>query len=356
MKVDATLTTMENLSMIKTKYGRVSAALLTVLCMSTNAIKVNAAEYIARIGHLESEAQPRHQALEEVAEVIYERTDGAVEIKIFPSSQLGDQRQMTEGVQFGAIQGTVAPAAFLGGFNPVVSILDIPFLYPADREVSQQIRNSEFGEELLNSFSEKGVKAIALWPNGRKSFTSNEPLDSLHSFEGQRFRTMNSKVLIEQFNALGASAISLPFGELYTALQHGVVDGQENPLDTIQLMKFYEVQDYLLLSEHGVMEDVVLFSMFWWDTLPENYKDVIVEAFNEAVPVVESVKEAAQIEALSEVKDNGMVVYEMSESEQAQFREEVYPSARRAYLEFAGQSGEDLLALYEGVYSQVVRE
>ena len=192
-----------------------------------------AQDFVARIGHLESPQQPRHQGLEMVADLVAERTDGAVELQLFPAAQLGNAREMNEGVQLGVIEGTVSPAAFLGGFNPLVSILDVPYLLPSDRSEAAELRENAFGDAILDSFGQYGFEAIALWPNGRKNFTSNVPLDDAGSFEGQRFRVMDSNILIEQFNAVDASAIALPFSELYTALQTGVVDGQENPLDIL---------------------------------------------------------------------------------------------------------------------------
>src|SRR5438105_1242826 len=200
------------------------------------------AKYSARIGHLEAATQPRHQGLIKVAELVKSRTNGEVEFQLFPSSQLGNARQMIEGTQLGTEEGTVMPAAFLGGFNPAISILDIPFLFPSDRGAAQRLRAGPFGKALLDSFSSRGFVAIALWPNGRKSLTSNKPLDSLEAMKGQKFRVMDSKILIEQFAAVNASAVAIQFGELYTALQTGVIDGQENPLDTISTMKFHEVQ------------------------------------------------------------------------------------------------------------------
>src|SRR5690606_26107714 len=159
-----------------------------------------------------------------------------------------------------------------------------------------------FGQAVLASFEPLGFKALAIWPNGRKSFTSNKPLTDLSAFEGQRFRVMDSKVLIEQFNAVGASAIALPFGELYTALQTGVVDGQENALDTIATMKYNEVQKYLVVSGHGANEDVILFNPNWWNSLPAEHQSAIEQAFEEIRPKVEAIKEESQAKALQALK------------------------------------------------------
>ncbi|MCV6594487.1 MAG: TRAP transporter substrate-binding protein DctP, partial [Silicimonas sp.] len=107
-----------------------------------------AQEFTARIGHLESPQQSRHVHLEKVAALVSERTGGAVEFQIFPQAQLGNQRQMTEGVQLGTLEATVSPAAFLGGFNPAVSVLDIPYLMPGDSAKAQALREGPFGEAL----------------------------------------------------------------------------------------------------------------------------------------------------------------------------------------------------------------
>jgi C4-dicarboxylate-binding protein DctP len=313
------------------------------------------AEFVAKIGHLESDQQSRHVHLQKVAERVLERTDGAVEFQLFPQGQLGQQREMTEGVQLGTLEATVAPAAFLGGFNPAVSVLDIPFLLPEDDEKAQQIRGGAFGQALCETFSTRGVECITLWPNGKKHFTSTQPLASKDDFAGQKFRVMDSSILIEQFNALGASAIALPFGELYTALQTGVVDGQENPLDTIQRMKYYEVQDYLVLSGHGAMEDVVLFNPTFWNSLPQEYQTVITDAFNEVIPDLIAHKAAAVEQALEEIRNAGMEIRELSDQEQAAFREVMYPAARKAFLERAGEEGAALIEIYEREYASVTQ-
>lgn len=311
----------------------------------------SAADFTAKIGHLESDKQSRHVHLVKVGELVKERTNGAVEFQIFPSGQLGNQRQMTEGVQLGTLEATVSPAAFIGGFNPAVSILDIPFLLPADADTAQKLREGEFGKALLDSFATKGVVGVALWPNGMKNFTSNKPLDNLDSFGGQKFRVMDSKILIEQFNALGASAIALPFGELYTSLQTGVVDGQENPLDTIQRMKFHEVQQHLVISEHGAMEDVALFNPVWWNSLPEEYRTIITDAFAEVVPELRAHKAKAVEAALEAIKQGDISVRVASDEEKAALRDKMYDKAKAAYIERAGDSGKDLIGIYEKSYS-----
>lgn len=325
----------------------------TVLALSVGALILGAVpaiaqEFVARIGHLESPQQSRHIYLERVADLVSERTGGAVEFQIFPQGQLGNQRQMTEGVQLGTIQATVSPAAFLGGFNPTVSVLDIPYLMPADNAEAQALREGPFGKALLDSFSARGVVGVAWWPNGKKNFTSNKSLDDISAFEDQKFRVMDSRILIEQFNALGASAIALSFGELYTSLQTGVVDGQENPLDTIQRMKFFEVQDYLVISEHGAMEDVALFNPAWWNSLPQEYRDVITQTFAEVVPGLMEHKAEAVQAAFDVISQSDINIRVASQEERTAFRDLMFEPSVAAYVERAGDAGRGLMDLYSG--------
>jgi tripartite ATP-independent transporter DctP family solute receptor len=327
---------------------RTLISVFAALAIPTGAAYAQNAKYTAKIGHLEAATQPRHQGLVKVAELVKSRTNGEVELQLFPSSQLGNARQMIEGTQLGTNEGTVMPAAFLGGFNPAISILDIPFLFPSDRAASQKLRAGPFGKALLDSFSSRGFVAIALWPNGRKSLTSNKSLDTLEAMKGQKFRVMDSKILIEQFAAVNASAVAIQFGELYTALQTGVIDGQENPLDTISTMKFHEVQKNLVVTEHGVMEDVVLFNPGWWKKLPAAHREVIVKAFDEVRPAFEKNKDAAQNAALEMIRTSGKTNVRIAdEKERARMREAMYPRSRTAYLERAGAEGKKLIALYE---------
>src|SRR5438128_5325142 len=148
--------------MLRTVFAAIAGAALSIGAAQAQP----KAKYSAKIGHLEAPAQPRHQGLVKVAELVKNRTNGEVEFQLFPSSQLGNARQMIEGTQLGTEEGTVMPAAFLGGFNPAISILDIPFLFPSDRGAAQRLRAGPFGKALLDSFSPRGFVAIALWPNG----------------------------------------------------------------------------------------------------------------------------------------------------------------------------------------------
>ena len=259
---------------------------------------------------------------------------------------------MNEGVQLGTLEATTSPAAFLGGFNSAISVLDIPYLLPSDLKKARNLRAGNFGKALLKTFDNSGFKAVAWWPNGFKNFTSNKSLKNISSFKGQRFRVMDSKILIDQFSSLGASAVALPFGELYTSLQNGVVDGQENPLTTIRFMKFYEVQKYLVVSEHGAMEDITLFNPGWWNKLPAKYQTIIIEAFKEVVPGLEKRAAAAQNAALDAIKKSGINIRVADSSERAKLRSIMFDKAKKAYINRAKDTGKSLMSLYEKEYNK----
>lgn len=318
-----------------------------VIAAATPSLTWAQAKYPAKIAHLESPLQPRHRGLEKVAALVKERTNGEVDFKLFPAAQLGNARQLAEGVQFGAIECTVSPVAFVAGFNPVVSVFDIPFLMPDDPEKFSALRAGKFAQFVLDSFKSRGFVAISFWSNGRKNMTSNRPINNVDAFEGQKFRVMDSKVLIEQFSGLRANAIVMQFGELYTGLQTGVVDGQENPLDTIATMKFHEVQKYMVLSRHGVLLDVVLFNPGWWNKLPAGHRKVITDTFVEIRPEVDKLKDEATDKALERIKTSGQLeIRSLSPDERKAWRARMMPKAEAAYIATAGAEGKKALELY----------
>ncbi len=309
--------------------------------------------YVARIGHLENPDQPRHKALVMVAARVKERTKGDVEFQIFPSSQLGGQREMNEGVQLGVLQGTVSATSWMAGFNPLVTILDLPYFLPTDSELAQKLRTSEFGKKLLASFEQKGFHGVGFWPFGFKQMTSNKPLDSLDVLAGQRFRVMASDILMAQFQALGASAVALPFGELYTALQNNVVDGQENPVSSILSMRFYEVQKNILISDHGAIEDVIVFNPAWWASLPQGHRDVISGAFIEVVPELQQLYKTQREAGIELIKNSGANVRVMSDEEKAALRAKAFEPTKAIYLQKNGAAGAELMSLYEAEYAKL---
>lgn len=306
-----------------------------------------AAEFSARLGSLDPTTTAKHRFLLKTAELIKQRTDGKVGITVYPSSQLGTPREEIEAVQLGSLDSIIMTASFLSGFNPAVSIFDIPYIFPTEQKARRELREGPFGKAVLETFRKRGFEPVALWWGGWKVFSSNKPLDNLKDFAGQRFRVMDSKILIRQFAALDASAIVLPFSDLYQSLQTGVIDGQENPIDIIQRMKFYEVQKNVLVDNHGAIIEVVLFSPNFWKKLPDNYRKIIHDTFREVSDSEAQTKEDDAEKSLQFLKKAGLNVRVATAAERKQLRATIYPAGRDAYIKLAGDEGKKLIDLYE---------
>ncbi|UTW11294.1 TRAP transporter substrate-binding protein [Marinobacterium rhizophilum] len=307
---------------------------------------VNATPVEVRIGHVEAPGQPLDQVLNQVAERVKKDTRGEVLIRVFPAAQLGGSRDMTEGVQMGFQQGTVLPLAFLGGFNPLSAVLDIPFLLPEDDSRARQLLAGPFGQSLLQSFDGKGLKGLVFWPGGRKNFSMNAELDSIDDFAGKRFRVMDSKVLMAQMQALGATPVSLPFSDVYMGLQTGGVDGQENPLDSIVRMKFHEVQRSVLLSKHGALENVVLFNPAFWNGLTEEQRQSIKTAFVEASTTLLTLKVAAGEAAAAALLAGPVSVTQPSAELTEALKKAMFPASLKEFTAMTGSEGEQLMQHY----------
>ncbi len=251
-----------------------------VLAVTLSATSVLAAPAVIKIGHDLSEDTPQHHGCLKFKEIVEKKTNGAVSVQIFPSNQLGNDRETTEFLQVGSVQAALIPTAKLSLFAPALQLPDLPFFFPS-REVTYKFLDSEVGDELLAQLEKKGIRGVAFWESGFKQFTANKELKSPDDFKGMKFRTMESPILIEQFKALGANPVPIDFGETYNALQQKVVDGQENPLVSIVRMRFYEVQTNTVISNHGYLPYGFLFSKRWLEKQPADVQKILVAAAKE---------------------------------------------------------------------------
>ncbi|GAI05652.1 unnamed protein product, partial [marine sediment metagenome] len=187
--------------------------------------------------------KPYAIAGEYFAELVKEKTNGEVEIQVFPSSQLGNQRDLIEGLIFGTLDLTLTSTAVLGNFLPKIAIFDLPFLF---RDVKHAYKALDsIGMEIGKELEPKGIKLLAFFENGVRHLTNNvRPVRAPEDMKGLKIRVMEQKIYIEMMKALGANPTPMAFGELFTALQQGTVDGQENPVSHIWTKRFFEVQKY----------------------------------------------------------------------------------------------------------------
>ena len=311
---------------MKLKFSKLVLCVLLMIVMLIMVSFVSNSQDVIKVsyGHGFMQETPHHQSALKFKELVEERTDGKIIVEIFPVGQLGSAREMFESLQMGSQEIALLPTARISGFAPKLQLLDLPFLFP-NREVAYQIFDGEIGQILLASLEQAGVKGVAIYEDGFKHFTANKPIRTLDDFKGTKFRTMESPVIMKQFEALGANPTPLAFSELYNALQQGVVDGQENPLVTIANMRFYEVQDYIALSGHAYLGHVFMFSKKWFDGLSADIQKVLVDTGKELAIWQRQGVAAEEEKYLQTIKDSGTEIITLSDEEKAKMKEVTFP-------------------------------
>lgn len=271
-----------------------------------------------------------------------ERTDGRIRVELYPSGQLYDDAQSLEELPKNTIQMIAITATALVGFNPAFQIVDLPFLFESEEAVTR-FWDGEGGEILTEKLGEHNLKYLGFWTNGYKHFANTErPLTSPEDFEGLTFRTMAGSVLEAQFNALGASSVTMPFPDVYPSLQQGTIEGIENTYVDIETMNFDEVTEHLTISEHARIDYVVLTNTIFWDSLPEDLQQIVEEVMAEVTEEEREIAKELTNDAYETLKERENVeFYELTEDDKAKFREALQP----VYDEFTDVIGEDLIEL-----------
>ncbi|MBQ4567877.1 MAG: DctP family TRAP transporter solute-binding subunit [Desulfovibrio sp.] len=236
-----------------------------------------AAPLTLKLGHIAEPENPYGQGADYFAKLVKERTNGEVEIKVYPSSQLGNQRDLVEGLTFGTVDMTLTGTAVMGNFVPEVAVFDLPFIF---RDVQHAYKALDtVGMELCKKGEARGMITLAIWENGVRHMTNNaRPIRKPEDMKGLKFRVMEQPVYIEMMRSLGASPTPMAMSELYTALQKGVIDGQENPLAHIATKRFYEVQKHISLSGHTYAAEPVLISTIAWKKLTPAQQEILRKA------------------------------------------------------------------------------
>lgn len=259
--------------MMRTLLTACSAVLLSAsLCL--------AAPVTMKLGHIAEPDNPYGQGADYFAKLVKERTNGEVDIQVFPSSQLGNQRDLVEGLVFGTVDMTLTGTAVMGNFVPEVAVFDLPFIF---RDIPHAYKALDtVGMELCKLGEPKGMITLAIWENGVRHMTNNRnAIRKPEDMKGLKVRVMEQPVYIEMMKVLGASPTPMAMSELYTALQKGVVDGQENPLAHIASKRFDEVQKYISLTGHTYAPEVVLISTIAWKKLTPEQQDIVLKAAEE---------------------------------------------------------------------------
>lgn len=303
-------------------------------------------EITIRVAHSSAPDSARDLGAKKFKEVIEAETNGQVTVEIYPSSQMGSPTEQVQAVQLGNLEMSIVPTAFMGGFEPLITLTDIPFLFPNDKDKLLELQQSDAMRQLLDKTDGVGIKTLGIWHTGYKQFTGPKPLNTVESFKGLKFRAMPSPVIFEQFRTLSSSPTDIPFAETYNALQTGTIDAQENPLDTSFDMKFHEVQDYTTITDHGVLDQLIIINKDFYDGLDQSVKDAMDNAFiaGRDVTVEKTYENIERVRQIME--DSGMEFVEVTEQERAAFVEEMQ-AVKEFYVNEFGDEGKQLLEAIE---------
>ncbi len=291
----------------------------TALCagLALTTAQAVSAQTIIRAGHGAQAGHPTQFGLVKLAELVQERTNGAVVIEVYPDRQLGEEREMVEGLQLGTVDMVVTSTGPVGSFVPEFSVIDLPFLFESS-EHAYAVFDGEIGQDLLAQFDDAGIVGLAIWENGWRHLTTNTPVETPADLQGMKLRTMQNPVHMAAFETFGASPIPMAWGEVFTSLSQGVIDAQENPITVIYTNNLWEVQKSVTMTGHVYGPHVALFSKVVWDGLPEEAREAIIGSIAEATAFQRETSARLEAEQIELLKQNGM---EIAEVDLAPFRE-----------------------------------
>ncbi|MBN1302590.1 MAG: TRAP transporter substrate-binding protein [Melioribacteraceae bacterium] len=282
------------------------------LCLTIVSLQISGCteqnKKIIKLAHALDTSHPVHEAMEYMAEKIKEKSNGQIEVNIYPSQQLGTEGQCLELLQIGVIGITKVSAAVMEGIVPEYKVLSFPYIFK-NKEHYFRVLDGELGEELLAAGEEYWLRGLCYYDAGSRSFYSRDRLiEHPSDLAGMKIRVMQSNTAIQMIDYLGGSATPISWGELYTALQGGVVDAAENNPPSFYLSHHYEVCKYYSLDEHASIPDVLIISTRLWEELNYTEKKWIKEAAVESALYQRKLWEESEKHALEELEKAGVKI------------------------------------------------
>ena len=269
-----------------------------------------------------------HKAMVKMGEDLSQISGGKMELEIYPSQQLGTERECIELLQIGSLDMTKVSVGVMENFAPRMKVFGLPFLF-RDKNHSFQVLDGSIGQELLDEGTKYWIKGLAYYDAGSRSFyTKDKPINSPSDLKGLKIRVMESVTAMNMVNSLGGSATPISWGELYTSLQQGVVDGAENNPPSFYLSRHYEVCKYYSLDEHTVLPDVLIIGTHIWNDLSEEEKKWMQEAVDNSVVYQRQLWAEAEKEALDEVQKAGVEIIYPDKTLFSSKVEEVYSDVK----------------------------
>ena len=269
-----------------------------------------AAKFNLKMGHAVNTTDGQHAAAVKLAELVKQRTNGEVEITIFPANQLGNDAAMINGARGGTIDIVSSGASNYIGIVSNTAALELPFVFRS-ADHAYKVLDGEVGTGVLGELAPHGLKGLAYWENGWRAFTNNKrPVNRPEDLKGLKIRSTPNPYHIQAFRLLGMNPAPMPIAELYTALETGTFDAQEHPINVTWSSKFYEVQKFLTVSNHVYSPLIVVMNKARFDALPAEYQKVIVDAAREAAAYQRALNAQNAARVVADLKKSGMQVIE----------------------------------------------
>ena len=276
---------------------------------------------VIKFSHVVAVNTPKGKGAEYFKKLAEERTGGKVKVEVYPNSQLFKDGEEMEALQLGSVQ-MLAPS--VSKFGPLgareFEIFDLPYIFDSYDDL-HKVTDGPVGKALFKKLESKGITGLAYWANGFKDMSANKPLRKPEDMKGLKMRIQSSKVLESEMRAFGALPQVMAFSEVYQAMQTGVVDGSENPPSNCYTHKRQEVQKYLTLTDHGVVEYAVIFNKKFWDGLPADIRTTLEGAMKDATKYADDIAKKENEDALAAVKASGKTeIITLSPAEKAAWK------------------------------------
>lgn len=299
---------------------------------------------VIRFSHVVARDTPKGLAVERFKSLVEQRSGGRIRVAMYPAARLYSDLDEMEALRLGAVE-MLAPS--LSKFGPIgfpeFELFDLPFLFERIADV-HRVTQGEVGSRLLDSLARQGLVGLGFFDNGFKQMSANRPLREPGDFNGLRMRVQASRVIAAQFKALGARPVVLAFSETRRALAAGVVDGTENPWSNIYSKKFHEVQGFIMDSNHGILDYMVITNAKWWNGLPADVRTALNGAMQEAITYGNRIAEEEGTAYRAKViADNKGKVLPMSKENLMAWRTAMKP----VWKKFEGEIGVDLIQAAE---------
>jgi len=295
------------------------------------------AKTVIKIGTVVAPDHPENVGARKIKELIEKKAGDRVDVQVFTDGQIGDQRTMVENLRNGVQEITWVTVGFFGSYEPILNVIESGYLF-RDSQHSYKVFDGPMGDEVRVLVEKHGVKLLGFYEAGMRHITNSvRPIKNPEDLKGLKIRTPQAKYHLNTLKYMGANPVAMSFGELYTAMQQKVVDGQENPFSNIYKAKFYEVNKYMSLTGHLHLTHMVMYSAKLWDRLPADLQKIVRESIIESQEAERKAVQDDDTNLLKEIKAKGMLV---NDADREAFKKSVMPLREEAVKEFGPKAKE----------------